>query len=217
MAALTVGLWVALHVSSPGRRLTEAEFVERFGATAGHPVDSGIVFINGYVDAPYTVSRHGSRITINGVAVSKCAVPPLPKWVPSRDPGLPRGLSEKSTWADYCGTRHGWRKYHYAYANYPPHIAMEKLTEYYRQLPFVEGVTPQRSGDPAYLVVKMKNGHVRNVDISPPHGSPSVARVVVRLERERQCLEELLQWGKVGIPFDQVATIYCGASDLERA
>ena len=177
------------------------KLVEELGRTDGNSVNSGFVFFDGrYIDPPYIVSRQGLEVFINDVTVKKWSQWPLPDYSIKEDPGLPEGLTEKNSMDD-IRRGHAARKFRYLHQHFPEDVAMKKMAEYYRQLPFVESVAPERLGDFGDLVVKMKNGDVELIDVRrlPPDsvsaGWLTAQDVLNTLERCRRRFENRLKKG----------------------
>jgi hypothetical protein len=136
----------------------------QLGATEGKPVDSGFVFLKGaYLEKPYVVSRRGRTIYINNQPIYQWDRWPLPDLRVDQDPGLPQGLNETSAFEDLRDRAnpmngHSARKLRYLYQHFPADIAMQKMAEYYSQLPFVQSVTRVRPDCPDILRIRTKSG-----------------------------------------------------------
>jgi len=137
----------------------------------GEAFQAGLVFHDGrYVPGPYRVSRTGRWVTVNGAVVYAWKVWPLPDLLVPEDPGLPQGLTEKSTFQDLIGSRdransHVARKYRYLYQHFRPAVAIQKMVKYYRQLPFVEQADVVRS---TTIRLRTKDGKTTDVSVRPP-------------------------------------------------
>ncbi|MDK1031837.1 MAG: hypothetical protein QGD94_07520, partial [Planctomycetia bacterium] len=183
----------------------EAEVLKEFGEKAGKPIDSGFVFFDGrYLDAPYIVRRRGLKVFINDAVVFECSQWPLPDLTAKKDPGFPEGLTEKHSLEDLWTKEGPWkghssRKYLYLHQHFPEDVAIKKLAEYYKSLPFVKSVTYH---DRVSLRIEQKNGGGAVADVgAPTPGSVSSGEftkkdVLERLKRRRQRFEKHLKtWG----------------------
>ena len=169
--------------------------VKELGETHGKPVDSGFVFLDGrYIDAPYTVSRRGIEVLINGIVVRRAARWPLRDSSVSEDPGDPQGLTERSSMADLKVSRHALRKLRYLRQHFPPEIARQRMAEYYRKCPCVESVVPNpRCSED--LLVTLKDGRSALIYVAPFMPPPTKHDVRRTLERYRESLQQRLQKG----------------------
>jgi hypothetical protein len=169
----TAGSAKAENSGADGAEALEENAIKELGVKEGESVDSGFVFFDGrYLDAPYTVSRRGRRLFVNDVMIYQWDRWPLPDLRVDKDPGLPEGLTEASTFEELRqggANSHMARKLRYLYQHYTQGVAMEKMLEYYRQLPCVESATPERPDRPGTLVIRMRNGKEVLVDVTPPH------------------------------------------------
>lgn len=148
---------------------TQPDPVLVLGKTVGKPIDSGFVFYKGrYIEAPYTVTRAGVEICINDIVVRKWAIWPLPQPV-TEDPGLPAGLTERSTLSDIRdkdgpNKGHANRKWRYLYHTNSAEVADQKMLAYYKALPFVADVVIE----PGMFRLRLKNGSVSLVSRERP-------------------------------------------------
>lgn len=148
---------------------TQPDAVVVLGKTVGKPIDSGFVFYKGrYIEAPYTVTRVGLTIGINNITVRKWAIWPLPQPV-TADPGLPTGLTERSTLSDITDrdgphTGHANRKWRYLYHTYSVEDANQHMLAYYKALPFVADVMVE----PGLFRLTLTNGNAALVSREPP-------------------------------------------------
>lgn len=145
--------------------------VADLGVHEGEAFQAGLVFHDGrYVPGPYRVSRTGRWVTVNGAVVYAWKVWPLPDLLVPEDPGLPQGLTEKSTFEELIGSgdrvnSHVARKYRYLYQHFPAPVAFQKMLEFYRQLPFVEQADVVRS---TTIRLRTKDGKTTDVSVRPP-------------------------------------------------
>ncbi|MCD4824002.1 MAG: hypothetical protein K8S55_05305 [Phycisphaerae bacterium] len=180
--------------------------IDVVGVKKGEPIDKGFVFYKGsYLDAPYFVTRRGLDVLINDkVVVFQWTTWPLPRFDTKNDPGIPEGLTEKSTFKDIRDPKnpsnsHWIRKIRYLHANYPEKVAYKKMAEYFRQLPFVKSV---KEKSPGMLRLKMKNGKEKLVSVWPARpGSPfsgnfTTEDLIKRLEGMRLRYERHLRKGR---------------------
>ncbi|MCK5306146.1 MAG: hypothetical protein KAJ66_03350 [Candidatus Omnitrophica bacterium] len=162
---------VCLISQSSSEEVSQAQIMEEFGETIGEPIDSGFVFFDGcYIDAPYRVIRKGLAVYINNVMIRK----PIP-WPPrdlrvSQDPGVPKGLTENSSFEDlddkndpYNGYRA--RKWRYMHQHFSSEVAVKKMADYYASFPFVRSVTFE---DSVTIIVETVKGEKRGIDVGPP-------------------------------------------------
>lgn len=199
--------------------------ITELGVKEGGAIQAGILFWDGrYIAPPYSVSRVGRWVTVNGRVVSQWPVWPLPDLWVEDDPELPEGLTESSTLEDLMGNggyqnSHVARKYRYLYQHFPPEVALQKMLEYYRQLPFVETAELKYG---AMIQLHMKNGRTQNVFVGPPTpksvGSWDLtnADVVKKLEGVRQRYERCLARGNCFFLFSNGAESSWGRERTAR-
>ena len=91
---------------------------------------------------------------------------------------------------------HYHRKYRYVHQHFPEEIAIQKMEEYFRQLPFVESVSFKSHG---MLNIKMKNGKEKIVSVRRPSPDSILLKpltqkdIIDKLERARNRFEERLK------------------------
>jgi hypothetical protein len=151
----------------------------------GKELRSGFVFFDGrYLEAPYAVTRRGLSIYVNETRVRG----PTVDWPPRdvlvhRDPGCPKGLTETGSFEDieneedpYESAWH--REYRYLMQHFRTDVAVEKMAEWFRGLPFVSSVE-QEGG--ASLIVRTKRGEVRRYGVlRPPDPGYGILRNITR-------------------------------------
>lgn len=188
-AAVAAALVVRACLFYPGHEI---------GSTGGKPVHTGFVFYDGrYLDSPYTVSRKGLNVRINGTVVFTWAHWPPPKRTRvDEDPGMPEGLDENSTFEDLRQSGHGGRKWAYLRQHFPVEEAMDGMADYYRALPFVESVVRKEPACPDLLVVvTTKSGKAHNIGFLRCWEPLTEEIVTQRLEYQRSYLERRLADG----------------------
>lgn len=178
------------------------DWIDLFGTTEGEPVTTGFVFFDGcYLPAPYKVSRFGV-----GVYVNDRRLPGSPGWPPAdsdvddADPGLPPGLTRKSSFKDLefkdkPGDSWDRKKGRWFDRHFPPDESRKRSIQYYKDLPFVAKVEL----DPAPFILKVAtySGEIQYIDIGsePAYVPPTKAEILKEAERIRTRLETRLQKG----------------------
>jgi len=200
-----------------------ADQLKKFGETVGKPVESGFVFVDGrYINAPYRVCRRGLRILISDTPIAEWKQRPLPdeeQKAASDDPGMPKGISEKSSWDDYCKLGHGALKYRYLEQHFGSDGAMPRMLEYYRQLPFVKSVTLKRARDFSSVLIKCRNGGEELVDLRGlrPSGDIRTKKDIVdTLDGRRLHFEERLKAGACFFLSTKGPTLWFGRKKAAR-
>jgi len=153
----------------------EASAIEALGVAEGKPIDTGFVFIDGrYVEAPYTVSRRGRQISINGILIYQWAEWPLMDRHVKEDPGPPPEEYEKfKSFGDIITgnvkevlNSHLERKRRYLYEHFPEEEAKKKMLEYYRQCPFV--ASARFVPEWGHVEIITKRGKKQNMNLGAP-------------------------------------------------
>lgn len=191
---------------APSATAPDESAIKGLGVKAGENVDTGFVFFDGrYIDAPYTVSRRGRRLFVNDVMIYQWDRWPLPDLRVDEDPGYPPGLTESSTMDDAIkgnAEDSPWqRQSRYLYQHFPPDVASQKLAEWSRGLPFVEGAEFKPPGSDR-LRIRMKNGEEKGVGLSPPPPDSPYSwnftnqDIIKRLEYNRGKYEAYLKNGE---------------------
>ncbi|MCX5647476.1 MAG: hypothetical protein NTX40_00015 [Planctomycetota bacterium] len=201
----------------------EASAVRALGVVEGKPIDTGFVFVDGcYVEAPYTVSRRGRQISINGILIYQWAEWPLMDRHVREDPGPPpkeyenmksfNDVLASDSMAEWLNC-HLERKRRYLYEHFPEEEAKKKMLEYYRQCPFVASVNVPAEG-PVEIVTK--SGKKENMTTTPPlphmpgHWDFGAQDVLRGLEDWRNLLTRFLSENETrfffGVPFQAYGT-----------
>lgn len=190
------GLW--------GNDESEAK-VDQLDVHRGKAVHSGFVYDKGrYVEPPYTVTRKGLEVFLNGIIVAG----PPPRWPVvelkvDQDPGLPEGLTTESTIEDLVQPpnvqhSHLTRKQEYLFQHFPEDVAVQKLVEYFAALPFVRDATVS---DNRFYKLTLNNGKEEGILIEPPGKGFRGLRAYTEeemlgvMERERDRYERRLEDG----------------------
>ncbi len=158
-----------------GPRLSEAEYEKEFGAEEGKPVSKGFAFINGrYLEPPYTVSRRGISMYINGIKVWDWPVGYLDV---DKEPGPPPGATKDWRLGDlypcraWDGDRWDLKEVRWTQSHFQEAEADRRIIEYYRNLPFIRSVEVK---EPGHLVVEDFRGDSESVYLGlPPPGQPA--------------------------------------------
>ncbi len=149
-----------------------------------------------YLEPPYTVTRRGIRLSINGVKAWDWPIdyPNVPK-----EPGLPPGVTKDWSLGDLYLFRPGddswdarqrrWIESHYELAE-----AERRIIEYYKQLPCVKSVRVPASG---HLEIEdYRNSEYWSVYLGLSPVQPlSKETVLARMEYDRKETEERLESG----------------------
>jgi hypothetical protein len=177
--------------------------VGEFGINEGQPVERGFVFYDGrYLPTPYTVTRRGTAVAINGIVVTRPRKWPLPDLAVDQDPGVPEWVTEDTPWNDLVDpeNRHNGvlaRKARYL-AQHHPDEYVERMIEFIRSLPNVQSLEEKRA--PAY-VVRTKDGKTETIGIMTPTPdsysvrSPTKEEVTEDVNKVREYYEKWLQRG----------------------
>jgi len=174
--------------------------VEEFGRSAGAPVDAGFLFLGGrYVEAPYTVSREGLGVFVNGEMVQaplRWPLPPLPSG--ETDPELPAGITRETSLYDDLLKDYLFEKLAYAEAHMSPEGERDFLEQAIRQLPCVKEADLDAER-PSSLHVTTFRGESSTLLLRPVRRMPagrSREDVLQRAESGRQRLETGLAGGR---------------------
>ncbi|MDD4111328.1 MAG: hypothetical protein PHS54_07335 [Clostridia bacterium] len=188
-------------------------FIDDFGINEGKAIDNGFVFFEGqYIDAPYTVTRKGLAVFVNGRMVEKPIMWPRPDTTQNVDPKLPEGITRNSNFEDI--REHMHKKYLYIFQHYPEGEAVQNFVDYYRSLPCIKEVE-FTSPDHSSIKVTFFSGKVQNERVRPfgknrnvKYDKETVLKIV---ESSREHLEERLQKGDTYFFFNTGGEITFGA------
>jgi hypothetical protein len=178
--------------TQPDLRIDEA------GITAGEPIHTGFVFVDGrYLEAPYVISRRGIALFANDTMIR----PPLP-W-PSHtrpagdvDPPLPLTIDRKTSFYDPIVRAYLDQKTAYIEGQTGAGDERQAMESMYRSLPFVKeaAILPGSSNT---LQIVTYSGEMYNLGlmILRRRGLDSKEGVLRELEMLRQHYERLLSRG----------------------
>jgi hypothetical protein len=170
--------------------------IDEFGVDEGDAINSGFFFFDGnYIDAPYKVSRRGLAIYVNDAMIRKpIAWPPRDVRV-DKDPGIPSGLTQTSTFEDidYTDDRKNRldspfsRKFRYLAQHFPQEVVVKEMIKWFRRLPFVGSADREQLGSMG-VRVRTKEGKERIYGLGCP---PDSGWGVVRTKTREQIMQEL--------------------------
>ena len=110
-------------------------------------INNGFVFIDGkYIEAPYVLDIKDNIIFINDIQITKKISFTSEAFFIRTDPGIPKdvsrfaGLSALDTIRGENGDPHMSLKVRYLHQNYSKKYAIEKIFEYFQNLPYIDNV-----------------------------------------------------------------------------
>jgi hypothetical protein len=177
---------------------------DAFGEYRGKPIATGYLFLDGaYIDSPYTVSRCGVAVLVNGIRMRTYRIQWPPRdWSVREDPGIPPGVTRDTTFDDFPTMDAPWsRKGRYLSHHHAAEDVPELMAQYFRALPFVKSVEYENPRHKDTLKVTTLGGEVRLFDVLPREekvgglGPPKASAIQNWLERRVKDIEEPLTKG----------------------
>jgi hypothetical protein len=171
------------------------------GTTEGKPVTNGFVFIDGkYIEPPYTVTRQGTGILINGHLVEQPCPWPIPEKtkpaIPTEDPTMPEAITRNSTQHDKDLIAYLGKKKAYYRNEYGEKEMVKKMIKVYQDMPCVVKASPGQDED--HLSVTWIDGTTMEHRLILPKRKPTEwtrETVLARTDNGRANYEDRLSKG----------------------
>ncbi|HUV64986.1 MAG TPA: hypothetical protein VMW24_13895 [Sedimentisphaerales bacterium] len=181
-------------------------------------IDTGFVFIDGrYVDAPYTVTRFGGQVLVNGVLVEQHVEPPAAEGEPADDsnPQLPDSITRDTSIYDKEFVDYIRKKISYVQAHHSPEQERSIMQKVYENLPFVKEATLTKD-NPGVLHIVTHSGETDDIALVIPRRKRNTKPPAIRAEEAKRNIEDRLSKGDCFFLFSSGGSIRFGREKVRE-